>query len=437
MTPSILVDRVSKQYQIGGVRQGAMLREALVNWARHPFRSHRGKKNTIWALRDVSFTVGAGEVIGIIGRNGAGKSTLLRALTKITYPTSGTVKVIGRVASLLEVGSGFHEELTGRENIYLNGSILGMKKKEIDAKLDAIVDYAGVEKFIDTQIKHYSSGMRLRLGFAVAAHLDTDVLLVDEILAVGDVEFQKKCLTTMDKLHRAGRTVVFVSHNLLAIENFCPRTIWIDRGQVREDGETREIIRAYLANFATHQESGSTLAELDHREGSGDIRYTRIEFLTSDGQPKSTIQSGDSLVVRLHYHAKQRIREPFFGIRIHTHLGTLVTDFSSWSTGLQIPFLSPGDGQIDSQLSFLNLMPGRYSISLWLVGTDTAGRGLWINYDIVEHCAMLDVESSDFYGSGRGIHPQFGIVFLPCRWMLTSQNETGESPEACLEESQK
>src|SRR5206468_10115511 len=202
------------------------------------------KPETIWALKDVSFKVQEGEVLGIIGRNGAGKSTLLKVLSKITYPTSGKMKVNGRLAALLEVGTGFHGELSGRENIFLNGSILGMTRKEIEAKLDAIVSFAGVERFLDTPVKHYSSGMFLRLGFAVAAHLEPDVLLVDEVLAVGDAAFQKKCLNAMDEMRSGGRTVLFVSHNLAAVENLCSRALWIDNGQIRLDGKPKDVIEA-------------------------------------------------------------------------------------------------------------------------------------------------------------------------------------------------
>src|ERR1700686_4251577 len=224
MTESITVEELSKRYELGALQHETQLRDQLVHFLRAPFR-RRAPKEILWALRDVSFKVDEGEVVGIIGRNGAGKSTLLKILSKITYPTSGRVRARGRVASLLEVGTGFHEELTGRENIFLNGSILGMSRKEVERKLDAIVEFSGVERFIDTPIKRYSSGMRLRLGFAGAAQLDPDNLIVDEVLAVGDAQFQKKCLATMGDLRRGGRTVLFVSHNLAAVENLCSRGI--------------------------------------------------------------------------------------------------------------------------------------------------------------------------------------------------------------------
>ncbi|HXE13043.1 MAG TPA: ABC transporter ATP-binding protein, partial [Bryobacteraceae bacterium] len=259
MPTAIQVDNISKQYVLGRFNEGATLRETLTGMAANIFRKSRTKTDILWALKNVSFSVEEGEVVGIVGRNGAGKSTLLKVLSKITYPTSGRISVKGRVASLLEVGTGFHEELTGRENIYLNGSILGMTKKEVDSKFDAIVEFSGVARHIDTPIKRYSSGMRLRLGFAVAAHLDPEVLIVDEVLAVGDAGFQKKCLGAMEELRSDGRTVLFVSHNLAAVENLCTRAIWIENGGVQQDGPTREVIEAYMGTFNT---SGDTFADL-------------------------------------------------------------------------------------------------------------------------------------------------------------------------------
>ena len=248
MAPSIVVRNVSKQYRIGTTQHGAMLREVVMNTLRRPFRAAAPDVQTVWALRDVSLTVDAREIVGIIGRNGAGKTTLLKLLSKITYPTSSQLSVRGRVASLVEVGTGFHTELSGRENVYLNGSILGLRKREIDRRFDSIVEFSGVAKFIDTPLKRYSPGMRLRLGFAVAAHLSPDVLLVDEVLSVGDVDFQKKCLQALDDVRGSSRMVLFVSHNLEAVEQLCPRTIWIDHGQIRQDGKSQEVISACLSS---------------------------------------------------------------------------------------------------------------------------------------------------------------------------------------------
>jgi homopolymeric O-antigen transport system ATP-binding protein len=412
MTASIQVENLSKKYLLGKKNQGTMLREQLVNFLKSPFTRDERSDEILWALRNISFSIKDGEVVGIIGRNGAGKSTLLKVLSKITYPTSGRVKVRGRVASLLEVGTGFHEELTGRENIYLNGSILGMKKREVEAKLEQIVDFAGVERFIETPIKRYSSGMRLRLGFAVAAHLDPDILIIDEVLAVGDAGFQKKCLSLMEDLRRGGRTVLFVSHNMAAVENLCSRGIWIDAGQVREDGPAQKIINSYMSTFASSQQASSDLDDTRSRAGSGEIRYTGIEFLGLDGQPQLLTRSGDGLRIRFHYRANKPIPYPSFGFRLSTEMGTLVTDTSTWHHCLDFAELAAGEGYLDLEIDSLNLLPGRFYFSLWITGPGN------IIYDAVEHCACLEVELANVYRSGRSIDGRFGIVYFPQKWNL-------------------
>jgi lipopolysaccharide transport system ATP-binding protein len=410
MPTSIVVDNLSKQYRLGRLEHETMLREVIVNMVKHPFQRAKRKKETIWALKNVSFEVEHGEVVGIIGRNGAGKSTLLKVLSRITYPTTGQIRVRGKVSSLLEVGTGFHEELTGRENIYLNGSILGMKKREIKAKLDQIVDFAGVERFVDTPVKRYSTGMTLRLAFAVAAHLEPDVLFVDEVLAVGDAEFQKKCLKAMDDLRTGGRTVLFVSHNMSAIENLCPRAIWIEGGEIRQDGDAKDVIRAYLTMFADAQRGGHDLSKIASRGGNGEARYTGIEFLDDDGRPNSLVRSGDSVRMRLHFDAREEIQQPHFGIMVYSDMGALVTTFSTWSTGLEIPAIPRGKGSIDLKIDRLNLMPSRYYLTLWLASTGG------LKFDHLDHCVALDVEPSDPYGTGKGMGRQFGLMYLTGGW---------------------
>jgi lipopolysaccharide transport system ATP-binding protein len=412
MTESIIVKDLSKRYELGALQQETQLRDQLVNLLRMPFR-RRAPKQVLWALRDVSFTVQEGEVVGIIGRNGAGKSTLLKILSKITYPTLGSVRARGRIASLLEVGTGFHEELTGRENVYLNGSILGMKKREVDAKMDAIVEFSGVERFIDTPIKRYSSGMRMRLGFSVAAHLEPDVLIVDEVLAVGDAAFQKKCISAMQDLRGGGRTVLFVSHNMAAVENLCSRGIWIANGKVHLDGPTHAVIEAYMASFASAESASSELTAVDGRRGAGEIRYSKVEFLNTEGTLQAVTRSGKGLLIRFHYRANEPIEHPAFGMKIYTELGTLVTETSTWLHGLDIPLVPAGNGYLDLEIGALNLMPGRYQISL---ACDSAVRPHL--YDMLENAVRLDVEEAPVYNSSRRIDSRYGVMFFPQRWRL-------------------
>jgi lipopolysaccharide transport system ATP-binding protein len=269
-----------------------------------------------------------------------------------------------------------------------------------------------VARFIDTPIKRYSSGMRLRLGFAVAAHLEPDVLIVDEVLAVGDAEFQKKCLDAMGDLNSSGRTVLFVSHNMAAVENLCDRAIWIDAGRIRSDGAAGDVISSYMSSFADAAGSTYDLTDVDNRRGSGELRYTGLEFLEADGTRKEVVRSGDELRVRMRYVVHERVEHPHFGLRIHSDMGTLLTDVSTWATGLEIPHLEPGEGTVEVRIDMLNLMPTRYYLSLWIESTGK------LFYDQLDYCGTFDVEPSDFYGTGRGIDSHFGLIFLPASWSI-------------------
>ena len=407
--PVLQVAGLSKRYRLGEYSSDTQIREVIMNAFSKFARRKREPVQEVWALRDMSFEVQQGEVLGIVGRNGAGKSTLLKLLSRITSPTSGSLKARGRIASLLEVGTGFHEELTGRENIFLNGSILGMKKREIQLRLDEIVDFSGISKFIDTPIKRYSSGMRLRLGFAVAAHLSPDILLVDEVLAVGDADFQKKCLDTMDGLRSSGRTVLFVSHNMAAVESLCSRCIWIEAGKLRADGEARGIVAEYMRTFAQSSAGTVALENIETRTGNGEGRFTHMSFLSADGETTNYIRSGDKLTLRLHYRAFKDLRDVVIGINIHNEYGTLIAASNNWATGDDIPIAAEGDGYADFEIDCLYLLPGRYFLSLWL--------GKWNNQqDVLKNCISFDVEPSDYYGSGRGIEAGFGLMFFPSRW---------------------
>lgn len=427
MPSAINVENLSKKFDISKLKKETQFREALVNFARRALFRGQEKKEEIWALKDVSFSVEKGEIVGLIGRNGAGKSTLLKVLSKIMYPTSGQFRIEGRVGSLLEVGTGFHWELTGRENIYLNGSILGMKKKEVKEKLDAIIAFAEVDKFLDTPIKKYSSGMRLKLGFSVAAHLDTDVMFVDEVLAVGDVAFQKKCLDTMKDLRNNGKTMIFVSHTMSTVEALCPRVIWIDKGELRVDGPTTNIINDYMSSFSVEvNQTEYDLSLVQQRQGSGEIRYTRMEYLDRDGQPKKVIRSGDSLKVRLYFQVNKPVTNPDFRIRIYTVMGSQLTTLCTNLSGYATPILYPGNGHVDVDIEFLNIMPDRYYITLSIFNENEVITSNALSYDKLERCAVLDVEGSNYYHTGKGIDKWWGIMFLPYKWNFDGFNHKEE-----------
>lgn len=332
---AITIEGLSKRYALGERERYRALRDVLTNSLKAPLRvfkaqapnSNNGHHSHIWAVKDVSFEVKHGEAVGLIGRNGAGKSTLLKILARITAPTSGHAEVYGRMGSLLEVGTGFHPELTGRENVYLSGAILGMKRREIDRKFDEILAFAGVEKFIDTPLKHYSTGMQMRLAFAVAAHLEPEILLVDEVLAVGDLEFQKKCLGKMEEVTRGGRTVIFVSHNMGAIRRLCNRGVWLDGGRVRQIGSAEECVDAYSDSIQDASEEVSGVFDLStrtDRSGSGKVRIRRLRLRSSDGSQRSTFDFGEPFSVEFELKSIERVRSCFVGITVLSSDGTSV-----------------------------------------------------------------------------------------------------------------
>lgn len=307
MTKAIVrVENVSKQYRIAANRGPySTLREAVTRAAlapvKHLTRNGSSNKETLWALRDVSFEVGSGEILGIIGRNGAGKSTLLKILARITQPTSGRVELFGRIGSLLEVGTGFHPELTGRENIYLNGAVLGMRRAEIADRFDEIVAFAEMEKFLDTPVKHYSSGMYMRLAFAVAAHLNPEILLMDEVLAVGDAAFQAKCLGKMDSVASEGRTVLFVSHNLVAVQNLCKRVIWLNEGKILEHGPTHAIVNNYLAAASSSVAMERVWNDPATAPGNEKVRIRSVRVRATDDSASDVITVQTPFVLEFEY----------------------------------------------------------------------------------------------------------------------------------------
>ncbi|MGA1980106.1 MAG: ABC transporter ATP-binding protein [Sedimentisphaerales bacterium] len=328
----IKVEGLSKQYRYGVIGHGTLYKDIESWWARFRGKEDPNMRITedigpgidgewFWALRDISFDVQQGEVLGIIGRNGAGKSTLLKILSRVTTPTKGVVKIKGRVASLLEIGTGFHQELTGRENIYLNGAILGMTKAEIKSKFDDIVDFSGLEKFIDTPVKRYSSGMYVRLAFAVAAHLEPEILLVDEVLAVGDVEFQKKCLGKMEDVAKEGRTILFVSHNMAAIRNLCQRTILIDKGELLMDSATSQVVAHYL-NQNLVKGAVASKADIERRmdgrirRGNPFLRLCEVAVLDKSGLPRQLFHSDEDIIASITFECLQPVQEAFIMVYV-------------------------------------------------------------------------------------------------------------------------
>lgn len=326
---AIRVEGLGKEYRIGTARRWPTLRDALVDGARAAgrFLVGRGRSpaETVWALRGVTFEVPLGGTVGIIGGNGAGKSTLLKILSRITEPTEGEAWIRGRVGSLLEVGTGFHPELTGRENLFLNGAILGMKRREIARKFDEIVDFAGVERFIDTPVKHYSSGMYLRLAFSVAAHLEPEILVVDEVLAVGDAEFQKKCLGKMGDVAREGRTVIFVSHNMPAVRGLCERAIWLRDGTVVDEGEAGALVSRYLRH-AVESTVDRTWPDPDSAPGNDEFRLRRASVRPVGGAPGDPIDVRTASLVELEYWNLQPGARVDLSLRVYDDQGTLLFD---------------------------------------------------------------------------------------------------------------
>jgi lipopolysaccharide transport system ATP-binding protein len=340
---AISCELLSKKYAIGRRERYRALRDVIAETARRPFRRlRRDKTDLIWALKDVSFDVPEGKAVGIIGRNGAGKSTLLKILSRITKPTHGSVRIRGRVGSLLEVGTGFHPELTGRENIFLNGAIIGMRKAEIVRKFDEIVAFAEVEKFLDTPVKRYSSGMYVRLAFAVAAHLETEILVIDEVLAVGDVAFQRKCLGKMGDLSHSGRTVLFVSHNMQAVRSLCSHAIWLEQGQMKAVGRSADVIETYLDVASRNEKLGDLNAALAAMPSDSNFHMNYVS-LEQDGVMASTVLSGKPLELVLGYTLFRDT--PGFHICVHVFdvEGTLLLETIHNGHSEEPPVVEAGD----------------------------------------------------------------------------------------------
>jgi len=419
---AIRAENLGKEYKIGAFqRRHDTLRDQLADGFHGLFSRNSQPsppEDKIWALKNLSLDIKQGEVIGIIGRNGAGKSTLLKIISRITEPTVGRAEIHGRVGSLLEVGTGFHGELTGRENIYLNGAILGMKRKEIDRKFGEIVAFAEIEKFIDTPVKRYSSGMHIRLGFAVAAHLEPEILLVDEVLAVGDAAFQRKCLGRMGDVAKQGRTVLFVSHNMAAIQSLCTKAVVLEAGSGTFEGSSEQAVMKYLDSVKQLHAHG--LDQREDRVGGESFRFASVQFLNPQTMtPSEVLISGQPVIIRIGYLCNSSIEDVGLGISFHTTGGTLLCACRSRAIGVTFTVL-PGRGYTDCILSKWPLKGGHYTYHLF------AERRRDIALDWVGDAGHVETEDGDYYGTG--VLPAFGRpgVLVDYAWKC-EQLDTGRA----------
>ena len=419
----IQFNKLGKSYMIGHKgqdRRYVALRDIIGEsmqkfWSRlrHPEYYTHENLEEFWALKDIDLEVQVGDRLGIIGRNGAGKTTLLKVLSRITDPTTGKIKIKGRVASLLEVGTGFHPELTGRENIYLNGAILGMTSSEIKRKFDEIVDFAGVEQFLDTPVKRFSSGMHVRLGFSVAAHLEPEILVVDEVLAVGDATFQKKCIGKMDSVAKEGRTVLFVSHNMSSIEALCNRVVLLESGRLKHNSNPKDTISHYLEKSSKRMEE-IPLDQRTDRGGSGKVRATSFRVLDNKGNEVSSLRSGEDYSFEIGYVNK-----------LNCQLGSTVASIAFWDERNNVTLLFRtnfvGDhltldkhsGRIYCDVSDLPLVEGLYYVSIFLSHADAE------LLDVIEKAATVDVKAGNFFGTGSNGQKDICKVLVKHKWTVT------------------
>jgi lipopolysaccharide transport system ATP-binding protein len=437
MKPAILVEQLSKRYRLGARQVGGYrtLRESLADACASPLRKLGGwlrgagggastvDGDDLWALRDVSMEIAPGEVVGIIGGNGAGKSTFLKILSRITEPTEGRVELRGRVGSLLEVGTGFHPELTGRENVYLNGAILGMTRREIDRQFDAIVAFSEVERFLDTPVKRYSSGMYVRLAFAVAAHLNPEVLLVDEVLAVGDATYQRRCIQRMAALAESGMTVLFVSHNMDLIPRLCKKAVLLQAGRVAAVGPAGEVTAQYLANQLKEAQGGDLSGKT--RTGNGRARFKSLRLVGPDGRPRVAHPSGDDLILRMEVAARENVPDAALAVVVQSMHGARI--ITSWTKEANYPVrLQPGVETFECRFNNVRLRPGhRVIINLWMSAEAVL--------DSVEHAMVVEVVDTD-ETQGLSTDPMQGLIVSDYRWSRSAcvANEIGPNVPTAL-----
>jgi lipopolysaccharide transport system ATP-binding protein len=421
MSTAIKAEGISKAYQLGEIGTGTISRDierwyARIRGKEDPFlrigeandRTKKGVSNVIWSLKNIDFEINKGEAVGIIGRNGAGKSTLLKILSRITSPTTGIIKGNGRVSSLLEVGTGFNPELTGRENIFLNGAILGMRKAEIKKHFDAIVDFAGVDRYIDTPVKRYSSGMYIRLAFAVAAHLESEILIVDEVLAVGDAEFQKKCLGKMGEVSKGeGRTVLFVSHNMASIQNLCTKGIVLEKGEITFKGNTPDAINHYIASHS--ENNGIKLMDRLDRQGSGIVRITNVFILNDNGEKINTVYSGQNIKVVFEYEASvYPVNDVVMSLLVSNSQDTPI--FLHHNRIIKKKFnISDKKGSFVADIKRIPLPQSSYSITYCLMQSEEI-------LDMMDYSLTFDVTNGDFFGFGEVPPISHGVSLVDVNW---------------------
>jgi ABC-type polysaccharide/polyol phosphate transport system ATPase subunit len=417
-------EHVSKAYKLGAAHLS--LRESASKLVKRLLgRNGTSSEQTFHALEDVSFKVDRGQALALIGPNGAGKTTTLKLLSKVARPTKGRIQVNGALSALIELGAGFHPDLTGRENIYLNGSILGLSKKEIDSKFDSIVAFSELERFLETPVKRYSSGMYVRLGFSVAVHVEPEILLVDEVLAVGDMAFQRKCLDKIEEIRSQGATIVFVSHNMRTIESLCDKALWLDKGQMRQIGDTLPVVAAYTDEVNRAMASGNTKRYSGtERRGSGEVQFTTVRLLNGNDRETGIFQMGDKLTIEIGYQAHQQVTKPSFDVAIYADSGARVCTATTRLSGRTLDCLE-GAGTVRCEFDSIPFMPGGYSITVALFDQDDLTM-----YDQWYRVASFTIDSQ-LIGEARWhlMQEEHGCVYLPPEWEYDSCTLTEKQTE--------
>lgn len=408
---AIRFGNVTKKYKLGFKKES--LRDIIPGFFKNISKRNNKENNKgeFLALNNVNFDVKKGEILGVIGQNGAGKTTMLKLLSKITIPTSGTIEVNGKMSALIEVGAGFHPDLTGRENIYLNGTILGLKRREIEKKFDQIVEFAEIEKFIDTPVRHYSSGMYVRLGFSISAHIEPEILLIDEVLSVGDMRFQMKCLKVMEELKKRGTTIVFISHNLFTVRGLCSRVIFLSKGRIVEDGEPEKVINTYkISSFDDTKNSTAkealSISESGENASEGEVVIKGVEFLDSNGNPENKFIKGDKVILRVKYNAKKKVKSPVFGILICRADGVHCYRTDTWIDRVLIKEIE-GEGFIDVIYHKIILLSGKYYVNAGIYEKLSIAP-----YDYLEKISEFEINDKK---------AEHGVCYLEHSWELNGQ----------------